>query len=99
VLVPRDVCVASHLRVGAGYARVLERDSAGLDVDWRNSPLEGTGVKRLEIAGNVGIGELQVAHDVSEFDRHVSRGQFGRDFGDPALSGAIQDDPACQAPA
>ena len=53
------------MRVGAGYARVLDRDSAGLDVDWRNSPLDGAGTKRLEIAGKVGIGELQVVHDVT----------------------------------
>ena len=38
VLVPEDVCVASDMRVGAGYARVFDRDSAGLDVDWRQSP-------------------------------------------------------------
>jgi phage shock protein PspC (stress-responsive transcriptional regulator) len=99
VLVPQDVCVASNVRVGAGYARVLERDSAGLDVDWSNSPLEGAGTKRLVIAGKVGIGELQVVHDVSEFDQHVRRGELGRDFGDPALSDSIQDDAACQAPA
>ena len=99
VLVPQDVCVASNVRVGAGYARVLDRDNAGVDVDWRNSPLEGAGTKRLVIAGKVGIGELQVVHDVSEFDQHVRRGQFGRDFGDPALGDTSQDDAACQAPA
>ncbi len=99
VLVPQDVCVASNVRVGAGYARVLERDSAGVDVDWRNSPIEGAGTKRLVIAGKVGIGELQVVHDVSEFDQHTQRGQFGRDFGDPTPNGSIQDDAACQAPA
>jgi phage shock protein PspC (stress-responsive transcriptional regulator) len=100
VLVPPDVCVASNVRVGAGYARVLDRDSAGVDVDWRNSPLEGAGTKRLVIAGNVGIGELQVVHDVTEFDQHVQRGQFGRDFGDPIdLGDTSQDDAACQAPA
>ena len=38
VVVPDDVCVASNVRVGAGYARVLDRDSGGLDVDWRRSP-------------------------------------------------------------
>ena len=42
VIVPDDVCVASNVRVGAGYARVLDRDSGGLDVDWRRSP-EDTG--------------------------------------------------------
>ncbi len=37
---PDDVCVASDVRVGAGYARVLDRDSGGLDVDSRRSPIE-----------------------------------------------------------
>ena len=41
LLVPDDVCVASTCSVGAGYARVLDRDSGGLDVDWRQSPVAG----------------------------------------------------------
>ena len=45
LLVPDDVCVASDVRVGAGYARVLDRDSGGLDVDWRQSPVEDAGVE------------------------------------------------------
>ena len=67
VVVPDDVCVASDVRVGAGYARVLDRDSGGLDVDWRRSPVEGAGVKRLVIDGDVGIGELQVVNNRSDF--------------------------------
>ena len=98
LLVPQDVCVASDVRVGAGYARVLERDSAGLDVDWRQTARSsGPGTKRLVIAGKVGIGELQVVHDVTEFDQHGPRGEFGRDFGDLGLSDSIQDDAACEA--
>jgi hypothetical protein len=99
VLVPADVCIDSHMRVTAGYARVLERDSAGLDVDWSNRPLDVAGTKRLVIAGKVGIGEIQVVHNPSEFDQHARRGEFGRDFGDPTLSDSIQDDPACKAAA
>ena len=66
VLVPEDVCVASEMRVGAGYARVFDRDSAGLDVDWRQSPSERAGAKRLVIDGHVGVGELQIVHDTTE---------------------------------
>jgi phage shock protein PspC (stress-responsive transcriptional regulator) len=94
VLVPADVCIDSHMRVAAGYARVLERDSAGLDVDWSNRPLEIAGTKRLVIAGKVGIGEIQVAHNASEFDQHDRRAGFN-----PPLSDSIQDDPACRAAA
>ena len=67
VIVPDDVCVASDVRVGAGYARVFDRDSAGLDVDWRRSPADNRGVKRLVIDGDVGIGELQVVNSRSQF--------------------------------
>jgi phage shock protein PspC (stress-responsive transcriptional regulator) len=67
VIVPDDVCVASDVRVGAGYARVLDRDSGGLDVDWRRSPVDNSGVKRLVIDGDVGIGELQVVNSRSQF--------------------------------
>jgi phage shock protein PspC (stress-responsive transcriptional regulator) len=67
MLVPDDVCVASDVRVGAGYARVLDRDNGGLDVDWRQSPIEDAGVKRLVVHGDVGIGELQVINSRSGF--------------------------------
>jgi phage shock protein PspC (stress-responsive transcriptional regulator) len=67
LFVPDDVCVASDVRVGAGYARVLDRDNGGLDVDWRQSPVEGAGVKRLVIHGDVGIGEIQVVNSQSSF--------------------------------
>jgi hypothetical protein len=67
LFVPNDVCVASDVRVGAGYARVLDRDNGGLDVDWRQSPVEGAGVKRLVIHGDVGIGEIQVVNERSSF--------------------------------
>jgi hypothetical protein len=82
VLVPEDVCVASDVRVGAGYARVFERDSAGLDVDWRQSPTERAGAKRLVIDGTIGVGELQVVHNVTEFDNnHGPDGPFDNGFG------------------
>jgi phage shock protein PspC (stress-responsive transcriptional regulator) len=85
VLVPEDVCVASKMRVGAGYARVFGRDSAGLDVDWNQTPSERAGVKRLEIDGHVGVGEVQVVHNIDEFvSGHGPRrpnGPFGEDFG------------------
>jgi phage shock protein PspC (stress-responsive transcriptional regulator) len=82
VLVPEDVCVASDVRIGAGYARVFDRDSAGLDVDWRQSPTENAGAKRLVIDGRIGVGELQVVHTVDEFDNsHGPDGPFDDGFG------------------
>ncbi len=78
VLVPEDVCVASKVRVGAGYARVFDRDSAGLDVDWRQSPTETPAAKRLVIDGRIGVGELQVVHTLAEFDSGSGYGPNGR---------------------
>jgi phage shock protein PspC (stress-responsive transcriptional regulator) len=75
MLVADDVCVASAAQVGAGYARVLERENGGLDVDWRTSPKENPGVKRLIIDADVGIGAFQVVHSRSELldDRKLDR--------------------------
>jgi phage shock protein PspC (stress-responsive transcriptional regulator) len=95
VFVPQDVCVASKLRVGVGYARVLDRDNGGFDVDWRHSPGDAAGVKRLEIAGHVGIGALQVVHDPQELRNRFHEADFGGSAFDPSGS----DDAACQAPA
>jgi phage shock protein PspC (stress-responsive transcriptional regulator) len=82
VVVPDDVCVASNVRVGAGYARVLDRDSGGLDVDWRRSPADTGGVKRLVIDGDVGIGELQVVNNRSEFTDWEHDDRFDQRFQD-----------------
>ena len=83
VVVPDDVCVASNVRVGAGYARVLDRDSGGLDVDWRRSPADTGGVKRLVIDGDVGIGELQVVNNRSEFTDWEHDDRFDQRFDRP----------------
>jgi phage shock protein PspC (stress-responsive transcriptional regulator) len=80
MVVPDDVCVASDVRVGAGYARVLDRDNGGLDVDWRQSPIDNTGVKRLVINGDVGVGELQVINSKSDFGNWQDNRQFDRTF-------------------
>ena len=92
VLVPEDVCVASDVRVGAGYARVLDRDSGGLDVDWRQSPSDKAGAKRLVIDGNIGVGELQVVHNAPSSTTRSRTGadrRFDNGFG----TGAESDDP------
>jgi len=96
VFVPEDVCVASDLRVGVGYARVLDRDSGGLDVDWKHSPREDPGVKRLVIAGDVGIGAVQVVHQPDEIGDRDFRGE---DFRGRGFDPLAQDDPACEATA
>jgi predicted membrane protein len=77
VVVPNDVCVALDSRVGAGYARLFDRDSGGLDVDWDTTPA-AAGVPRLVLDADVGMGALQVVHDPSDIDRGDER-WFGPD--------------------
>jgi phage shock protein PspC (stress-responsive transcriptional regulator) len=76
VIVPEDVCVALDSRVGAGYARLFDRDSGGLDLDWDSNPAAHPAVPRLVLDADVGIGALQVVHDPSDVNDHD-----GRDFG------------------
>jgi phage shock protein PspC (stress-responsive transcriptional regulator)/predicted membrane protein len=78
VIVPESVCVALESRAGAGYVRLFDRDSAGLDVDWDSRPSAATDVPRLVLDADVGIGAIQVVHDPSEID-HGDR-RFGPDF-------------------
>jgi phage shock protein PspC (stress-responsive transcriptional regulator) len=104
VLVPEDVCIASAARVGAGYVQVLERANGGLDIDWRSSPVENPGVKRLVIDADVGIGAIHVGRNPSELsdDWDNDRGPFrdGARFDDGADDAAARDaaaNPACRA--
>ena len=104
VLVPEDVCIASAARVGAGYVQVLERANGGLDIDWRSSPVENPGVKRLVIDADVGIGAIHVGHNQSELfnDWGDDHGPFrdGTRFDDSADDAGARDaaqNPACTA--
>jgi phage shock protein PspC (stress-responsive transcriptional regulator) len=100
VIVPDDVCVASDVRVGAGYTRVLDRDSGGLDVDWRQSPISNSGVKRLVIDGDVGLGELQVINSRSQFtDWDKSNDPFDDQFDERFRFGPQGDEVLVQSDA
>lgn len=96
VLVPEDVCIASAVDVGAGYVQVLERANGGLDIDWRSSPVENAGVKRLVIDADIGVGAIHVGHNRADLfddwddDEH---GPFrdGSRFNDDADDAAARD--------
>jgi phage shock protein PspC (stress-responsive transcriptional regulator) len=64
VFVPDDVCVASDVRIGAGYAQVLGRESEGLDVDWQESPRPGS-APGLRIDADLGVGSLEIVRSES----------------------------------
>jgi phage shock protein PspC (stress-responsive transcriptional regulator)/predicted membrane protein len=69
LIVPSDVCVALDSQVGAGYVRLFDRDSAGMDVDWDVTANAGAKVPRLVVDADVGMGALQVVHDPSDIHR------------------------------
>jgi phage shock protein PspC (stress-responsive transcriptional regulator) len=71
VRVPDDVCVASTVRIGAGYAEVGDRDNGGLDVKWRHEPHAVRRARVLHVNADIGMGALSVRHGGSDpFDRH-----------------------------
>lgn len=60
VLVPDQVCVATHARIGGGFVGALDRDSGGLDVSWASRPASPAQVPRLLLDGRVGLGAMFV---------------------------------------
>jgi phage shock protein PspC (stress-responsive transcriptional regulator) len=63
VYVPKDVCVSSRIKLGAGYAEVLDRDSGGLDIDWPNVRTPPAGVPVLDLNADVALGAVEVRHN------------------------------------
>ena len=72
VYVPDDVCVSSNVKLGAGYAQVLDRDSGGFDVDWPNRRTPPAGVPTLDLDADVSLGAVEVRH----YDE-TRKGRFG----------------------
>jgi phage shock protein PspC (stress-responsive transcriptional regulator) len=68
LLVPRNVCVATKARVGAGYVGALDRENGGVDVDWRNDPVSAGRAPRLVVDADVGLGAVLIS------ERPVDRG-------------------------
>ncbi len=61
VIVDEDVCVASRAEIGMGAVAVFDRDSGGIDVDWRDTRRADGDTPRLVIDGDVGLGFLEVS--------------------------------------
>jgi phage shock protein PspC (stress-responsive transcriptional regulator) len=69
VLVDPDVCVASSARIGMGAVAVFNRDSGGIDVDWKDGRRARKGNARLVLDGDIGLGLLEVRH--TDYDHHT----------------------------
>ena len=60
VVVPDEVCVVTHARLGGGYVGALDRQTSGLDVSWSPRPAPRAPVRILKLEANVGLGALFV---------------------------------------
>ncbi|MDQ1702772.1 MAG: hypothetical protein QOF57_2024, partial [Frankiaceae bacterium] len=69
VVVPENVCVESHVAIGAGAQDLLGTEQDGLQVDTPTVPAPSS-VPRLRLDGDVGVGALEVVRhpDAKTFD-------------------------------
>ena len=63
LIVPRDVCVASSAQIGMGQVALFDRESGGVDVDWRDFPPAAPGTSRIVVDAEIGFGALEVRHE------------------------------------
>ena len=77
LIVPKDVCVSTTARIGAGYVGALDRESGGVDVDWTNDPAPPAGVPRLVVDGEVGFGALLISDRPVSHDGDFRIGENG----------------------
>jgi phage shock protein PspC (stress-responsive transcriptional regulator) len=64
LVVPRDMCVTTKARIGAGDVALFERHSGGgVDVDWEESRTAQANKTRLVVDGDIGVGELAITYE------------------------------------
>jgi phage shock protein PspC (stress-responsive transcriptional regulator) len=73
LVVPRDVCVTTAAKIGAGNVAFFNRNSGGVDVDWQDARTAPAGTTRLVVDGDIGVGELAVTYEDPD--------QFANDHG------------------
>ena len=67
VIVPEEVCVATDAEVGMGNVNVFGRDHGGIDVDVEDQPSSEPTTTRLLLNANVGLGQVHVHDNRTEF--------------------------------
>jgi phage shock protein PspC (stress-responsive transcriptional regulator) len=70
LVVPRNVCVATSAKLGAGEVDVFDRNSGGVDVDWQDERTAPPGTTRIVVDGDVGVGQLAVTYEDPDTFRH-----------------------------
>jgi len=77
LLVPKDVCVSTKARIGAGYVGALDRESGGVDVNWNEDSASHRSTPRLVVDGDVGLGALLISEHPVDEDRGFDGGGNG----------------------
>ena len=77
VVVPNDVCVLTHARLGGGYVGAVGGESKGLDVAWHDRQSSPASARVLDLEGHVGLGALFVVDRPLEGRYQV--GAYGND--------------------
>ena len=76
ILVPDDVCVASDTEIGAGVARIFDREYGDVDLEWSQRPGDGA-TTDLHIDTDIDFGALSIRYEWEDgWDGH-DRGPFG----------------------
>jgi phage shock protein PspC (stress-responsive transcriptional regulator) len=88
LVVPRDVCVTTAAKIGAGNVAFFDRNSGGVDVDWQDERNAPAGTTRLVIDGDIGVGELAVTYEDPADFAHDHGGGAPRPGNDACIGGA-----------
>jgi phage shock protein PspC (stress-responsive transcriptional regulator) len=89
IAVAPDVCVTTAASVGAGEVAVFDRDSGGVDIDWRDDRSAPAGTTRLILDGDIGVGALEVGTaDPDEVRGDNFADAFRRPGNDACIGGA-----------
>jgi phage shock protein PspC (stress-responsive transcriptional regulator) len=75
LVVPPNVCVATHAKVGAGAVQVFDRDTGGIDVDFEDLPTAAPTTTRVLLDADVGLGALEIQHE--DPDHHYGPREAG----------------------
>jgi hypothetical protein len=89
VIVPEDVCVASHGDAGAGELSAFDRSVHGVDVDWEDVRRAAAGTPRLIVDGHVGVGAITISHEEPDREDFGPRDGF-REAGNAACIGGAR---------
>jgi Cell wall-active antibiotics response 4TMS YvqF len=83
LIVPRDVCVATHAEVGMGAVNVFGSENGGVDIDLDDRPSAAADGSRVVVDADMGLGAVEVLHARDDGFDGPRRGPFGRrDSGD-----------------